>query len=343
LCRAQDHPPDRGVSYGARFGEGFLASYPETTGYIIPTFLRLGRRLGDESWYRRATEMGRWEVEIQMDCGAVMGGRVDASPPSPAIFNTGQVLLGWARLIEHLQTDEFLAPAGRAARWMAEIQRPDGSWSDGNSAFADSSTTVYNVRAAWGLARIGRIAGEQAWIDAGARSADYAVAKQLPGGWFADCCLTDAENPLVHTLAYTARGLLELGTLLERPDFVDAARRCADGLMGRIDDGFLPGRFGRDFEPAARWCCLTGSAQTSIVLSKLFRMTGDESYRRAASRLNDYLMARHDVSSQDPTIRGGLAGSWPVHGDYAPFTVLNWATKFLIDALLEAEGDARPV
>ena len=45
-------------------------------------------------------------------------------------------------------------------------------------------------------------------------------------------------------------------------------------------------------------------------------------------------MARHDISSADPAIRGGLAGSWPVD-EYGRLMVLDWATKFLIDALLE--------
>ena len=45
-------------------------------------------------------------------------------------------------------------------------------------------------------------------------------------------------------------------------------------------------------------------------------------------------MARHDISSSDPCIRGGLAGSWPVWAPYGKFRILNWATKFLSDALL---------
>src|SRR5262249_37004778 len=76
LVRAQDAGADRGVSYGADFGGTWLESYPETTGYIIPTFLRLSDSYADESLARRAVEMGTWESEVQMECGAVMGGRV---------------------------------------------------------------------------------------------------------------------------------------------------------------------------------------------------------------------------------------------------------------------------
>src|ERR1044072_3499899 len=70
LIRAQDHGADRGVSYGADFGHGFLASYPETTGYIICTFLDLARHFSDPTFRDRAVEMGEWESAIQMSSGA---------------------------------------------------------------------------------------------------------------------------------------------------------------------------------------------------------------------------------------------------------------------------------
>ena len=81
------------------------------------------------------------------------------------------------------------------------------------------------------------------------------------------------------------------------------------------------------------WCCLTGSAQTSIVWSTLYALTGEDKYREAACRVNRYLMARHDIRNPDERLRGGLPGSWPVDGPYEPLRILNWATKFLVDAL----------
>jgi hypothetical protein len=99
------------------------------------------------------------------------------------------------------------------------------------------------------------------------------------------------------------------------------------------NDGFLPGRQDDAFRGAVQWCCLTGSAQTSIVLSKIHGLTGARRYADAADMINGYLMAHHDIRNPDPRLRGGLPGSWPVWGDYGRYTVLNWATKFLVDAL----------
>jgi len=337
LERAQDAGPDRGVAYGAHFGGSFLPSYPETTGYIIPTFLHLADAWREPRLRERAVRMGDWEIEIQMPNGAVMGGMVTDQPPTPAVFNTGQVLQGWAALGRESGGARFVEAGRKAASWLLEVQDPDGSWRRGNSRFAETGATVYNVRAAWGLYWMGVVAGEERFRRAALRNADFACSRQLANGWFQDCCLSDPVHPLLHTIAYSMQGLLEIGLASGEARLVDAAQRTADSLVAILGpDGFLPGRVASDFSPAVKWCCLTGSAQTSIVLSRLGAYTGEPRYRDAALRINRYLMARHDVSSPDPAIRGALAGSWPVRGDYGRLMVLNWATKFLIDALLAA-------
>ena len=334
LKRAQDFGDDRGVSYGTRFGVGFIESYPETTGYIIPTFYLLADALKNTDYEQRAVEMGDWEIDIQMESGAVMGGRVTPDP-TPAVFNTGQVLLGWVELYQRTGEERFADAARRAARWLVEVQDPSGEWVMGHSDFARGGSTIYNVRVGWALAWHGRTFGDEASVEAGIKSGEFALARQRDNGWFSHCCLTDPENPLLHTLAYTMRGLWELGQLCGRDDFVAAARKTADALIERTNNGgFLPGRYDAAWRPSVGWCCLTGSAQTSIVCSKLFRVTGDERYRRSAGLVNRYLMAHHDLTSQDPTIRGGMTGSWPVWGKYGKFMILNWATKFFVDAML---------
>ena len=334
LKRAQDAGSDRGVAYGVDFGGDFKESYPETTGYICKTFVDLWERSRNTELLDRAIDMGKWEAEIQLPDGAVMGGKFNRNP-TPAVFNTGMVLLGWNALIRSVDEERFKMCARRASDWLVSLQEPDGHWIRGNSGFADPTSTVYNVKAAWGLCETGSLLGRKHYIDAAIRAAEYAVSRQQPNGWFRECCLTDAEHPLLHTLAYTMQGLIEIGKLTGRTDFIEATRKTADAqirIMGA--DGFIPGRQDSDFSASADWCCLTGSAQTSIVWSELFLMSGDVKYRDAAHRVNRYLMARHDIHNSDSRLRGGVPGSWPVWGEYGRFMILNWATKFLIDALL---------
>ncbi len=334
LERAQDAGSDRGVSYGAALGGDFQASYPETTGYIIPTMLDLARVGRRPVLKQRAIEMGDWEIAVQMPSGAVMGGKLNPNP-TPAIFNTGQVLLGWSALYRETGEARFLAAAQRAADWMMAMQSPDGGWTQGNSAYANAASTLYNVKAAWGLAEAGAAGVGPDAIEAAKRNADLCLGRQLDNGWFPDCCLLDAEKPLLHTIAYSMQGLLGIGRLTGDARFEEGAERTARGLMQVMhDDGFIPGQIDREFTAAADYSCLTGSAQTSIVWSELYQLTGDEAFRSARTTVNRYLMQRHNLGQPHPAVRGGVYGSWPVWGAYGQLLVLNWATKFFIDALL---------
>jgi hypothetical protein len=334
LKRAQDDGTDRGVAYGAEFGGPLLESYPETTGYIIPTFLKLADHYKDESFVQRANEMGEWESAVQMESGAVMGGRVNPNP-TPAVFNTGMVLLGWAALYERSHNPTFLHSLRRASNWMIDLQEPSGEWRKGNSKFADPLSTVYNVKAAWGLCEAGRVAQIPEAIRAAVRNAEFCLTKQLPNGWFNDCCLVNARQPLLHTIAYAMQGLIGIGSSANRMDFIEHARRTADSLIRLMDDdGFIPGCIGPDFKGTVDWCCLTGTAQTAIVWGRLYQLTGNPTYREAMHRANLYLMRCHDIDNSDPRLRGGVAGSWPVWGDYGRLMILNWATNFFVEALL---------
>lgn len=333
LKRAQDAGTDRGVSYGVAFGQNFDASYPETTGYVCQTFVEQEQLTGDADLLKRAIEMGDWEIAIQLPMGAVMGGRFNSNP-TPAVFNTGMVLLGWSAVIRRTGEVRFKEAARRASDWLLSVQEPDGNWIRGNSQFAASDSTLYNVKAAWGLCEAGLALDDDRYVRAAIRNAEYCLAHQTANGWFPNCCLSDNERPLLHTIAYTMQGLVNIGKLTGRQDFIAGARKTADAEIQIMEpDGFLPGRQDAHFHGTVNWCCLTGSAQTSVVWSCLFGLTGEDKYRIAVAKVNRYLMARHDIRNTDIRLRGGLPGAWPVWGAYGTLTILNWATKFLVDAL----------
>lgn len=333
LKRAQDAGSDRGVSYGVVFGDDFDLSYPETTGYICSTFVEQEGLTGDDDLLNRAIDMADWEISIQLDNGAVMGGKFNTAP-TPAVFNTGMVLLGWSALASRTREARFRSAAARAAEWLLSVQEPDGQWIRGNSRYANPQGTLYNVMAAWGLCEAGVSLGEQRYIQGAVRNAEYCMSRQHPNGWLPDCSLGNVHEPLLHTLAYSMQGLIGIGRLTGRKDLIEGAQILADAeLRIMAPDGFLPGLQRHDFSAACNWCCLTGSAQTSAVWSQLHLLTREEKYREGVRTLNRYLMARHDIRNPDPRLRGGLPGSWPVWGSYGRLQILNWATKFLVDAL----------
>lgn len=333
LKRAQDAGVDRGVSYGVFFGEDFDVSYPETTGYICSTFVEQERLTGDGELLSRAIEMGDWEIAVQLPEGAVMGGKFNTTP-TPAVFNTGMVLLGWSALISRTGEERFRTAAVRASDWLLSAQERNGQWIRGNSRYANPGGTLYNVMAAWGLCETGVVLGEDRYVQAAIRNAEYCLSRQHQNGWLPDCCLLNVDEPLLHTLAYSMQGLLGIGRLTDRSDLIAGAQRLADAELRIMSaDGFLPGMQRQDFSAGSDWCCMTGSAQTSAVWSQLYLLTREQKYLAGVEVVNRYLMARHDIRNPDPRLRGGLPGSWPVWGGYGRLQILNWATKFLLDAL----------
>jgi len=345
LMRAQDATPDGGVSrafslawhpYFAR--RGWQPSYPETTGYIVPTFYAASQRLGCLELAARAERAARWEIEIQLPTGAVRGG-VMGEPESPAVFNTGQVLLGWLAALEETGQGCFADAARRAARYLVATLDPDGHWRSDNSRFARADSTLYNTRTAWALSEAGARLDDRRFTAAAARSLRAAVGLQAENGWLPHCCLTDPERPLLHTLAYAIRGLLEGGRVLADPSLVRAAERAAMALVGAVRaDGWMPGRYRADWSAAVRWSCLTGQAQMANNWMRLAEITSDSKWLEPVPAVLRFLKRTQNRHSREPGVRGGIKGAWPIGGDYGRYEVLNWATKFFADALMRHEG-----
>jgi uncharacterized protein YyaL (SSP411 family) len=344
LLRAQDATRGGGfargysITWNAYFrSRGWQPAYPETTGYIIPTLYLAAAFLRRPELADRAARAARWEVDIQLTSGAVRGG-VIGEPEGPAVFNTGQVLLGWLSAFAETEEAGFADAARRAGRYLVTMLDPDGLWRRGNSAFADAQATLYNARTAWALAEAGARLGAPEFSAAASRNLHAVAARQHDNGWIPDCCLSDPEQPLLHTLAYAIRGLLEGGRVLNDPALIDRAARAAEPLVAAVrSDGWMAGRYRADWSPAVRWSCLTGQAQMANNWMRLFQVTGDAKWLGPVAAVLRFLQATQNRTSRDPGLRGGIKGSAPMSGDYGSYQILNWATKFFLDAMIRAE------
>ena len=335
LGRAQDNSTtaDGGVARHYSLVDGWGPSYPETTGYIIPTIIEVGRETGDDALLQRARRMLDWLVAIQFDSGAFQGGIIGAEPVVPVVFNTGQILMGLAAGAKQFG-EPYLASMIRAADWLVDVQDTDGCWRKYGSPFAAAGEKTYDAHVAWGLLEAARVAPERPYAKAALANLHWAVTKQTSNGWFKDCCLTHPQTPLTHTLGYALRGIVEGFRFSGEKVLLSAARRTADGLMSALRaDGFLPGFLSAEWQPAAQWACLTGSVQVAHCWLTLYQFTGEERYKRAGESANRYVRRTQNVSGA-PEVRGAIKGSFPVDGEYGTNQYLNWAAKFFIDANL---------
>lgn len=336
LAAAQDHSrsADGGFARDYSLREGWATSYPETTGYIIPTLLTLGEQLARPDLIDRSRRALDWLVAIQFPEGGFQGGRVEQTPRVPVTFNTGQILMGLAAGASRWP-EQYLEPMVRAASWLRDTQDADGAWRKHPTPFAAAGDKVYETHVAWGLMDADRVAPGQGFGDAALRNLRWAMSRQEPNGWFRDCCLEEPTAPLTHTIGYALRGLVAGWEHFGDTEVLAAAHRTAQGLLGAVRaDGALPGRLDREWRAAVRWSCLTGNVQIAESWYRLARTAGAHpEYSTAADAAVAYVRRTIDLTGPVGR-RGGVKGSFPVSGEYGTWQYLNWAAKFYLDAEL---------
>jgi Squalene-hopene cyclase C-terminal domain len=335
LCNAQDQTSscDYGVARDFSLQKGWASSYPETTGYIVPTILELARRTDRNDLRERGRRMLDWLVKIQFPEGGFMGGKIDAQPQVPVTFNTGQILLGLAAGVQEFG-DIYRPSMEKAAGWLRNSLDEDGCWRKHPTPFAKPGEKAYETHVSWGLFEAARVSPGQSYGEAGLRQVYWAMTKQSPNGWWDSCCLSHPEKPLTHTMGYVLRGVLEGYMWSEKADLLAAARRTADGLLGALEqNGRLPARLDRNFRAASPTACLTGIVQIAHCWLLLYRLTGEVKYLEAGKRANSYVRRTVHLDGP-PETRGGVKGSFPVNGTYGQWEFLNWAVKFCIDSQL---------
>ena len=339
LARAQDESTshDGGVSRHFSLISGWGSSYPETTGYIVPTAIAYAHLRDDPSYVERARRMLDWLVSIQQPDGSFLAGSIGSRHAVPTTFNTGQILIGLAAAVVSFG-ERYLSAMRRAADWLVKVQDADGAWRGHQSPLVKPGAKTYDTHIAWGLFEAARIAPDRGYGDAGMRNVRWAVGLQTENGWFEQCSIKNPATPATHTIGYALRGVLEAYAYSKDASLLAAARKVGDGLwLAMRLGGFLPGRIDRHWRGVVDWSCLTGQAQNATNWMLLWRHTHDSRYLHAGYASNRFVRWTLDLEG-DRDVRGAVKGSYPVDGEYDPWIYPNWATKFLVDScMLEAE------
>ncbi len=334
--RAQGQNADGGMgSY--HLVNGWGASYPETTGYLIPTLLAASEHLNWPEPTERAIRAAEWLLTIQRADGGWQGGRIGEGRPS-IVFNTAQAIRGMLAAHNATKRDEFLVSATRAATWIIAVQEEDGAWRKHNFLGA---ARVYDAYVDAPLLKLHSLTGDDRFTVAAERNLAWILSQQQANGWFANCDNTIKHNdrPITHTLAYTIDGLIECGIAMGNERLITAARKAADRSLERFLTTFwLNGRYAEQWRGSGS-LITTGCAQLAIAWARLHAITGDARYAEGLHRMCDLLIAIQQKSSLGPQhARGAMPGSYPIWGRYEKFAFPNWATKYFADALLCAEG-----
>ncbi|MBE9491527.1 MAG: glycoside hydrolase family 127 protein [Bacteroidetes bacterium] len=309
-------------------------SYPETTGYIIPTLLNYGHTTSNEEIIKSGLSAADWLVGIQKESGGWQGGRVNENKPE-IVFNTAQVIRGMIAVYRYTGDQAFLDAAICAGDWLCAIQNQEGYW---KTHALMNEARVYDSYVDFPLLELYKASGNKKYYNYALKNLDWIVdTKQLKNGWFEDCDNTIKHNdkPILHTIAYTIDGLLDCGIFLDEQKYYLAARKPAEVLMEKfMDNGYLNGRHDSNWN-GSEYTIVTGCAQMSIIWLKLYQQSKIKRFLDAARLMNYQLIyiQNREVRETDDTL-GAMPGSYPVWGKYEPFAFPNWATKYFADALM---------
>ncbi len=337
--------PDGGIAAYYSLLTGYSASYPEVTGYIIPTLYNFACATGDQEPLAVAQRATQWLLSLQLPTGAFPGG-LHNDEAQPSVFNTGQILQGLVRAHAETNCSEIWQSATTAGDWLIKMQQADGSWS-GLGAYQGAAHTYYSM-VAWSLAELSAQTENYRGADnhdhsdnvhpsdygpSAEKNLDWVLSHFRPSGWIDGINLQDHPNYL-HFIAYVLQGVLECAILRHRSDAIETVAKSAWVLLRKFETNkYLSGAYEQDFKAGQRFTCLTGNAQMSCVWLRLFEVTDDLRYLNAGLKMNE--MLKQLIPSRGPRgVVGGVSGSCPIWGSYQPLRYISWGCKFYADALL---------
>ncbi|GAB4539760.1 MAG: hypothetical protein Fur002_05410 [Anaerolineales bacterium] len=334
LRRAHDNGQG-GVALGWSLKTGWQPPYPETSGYIIPTFLNYAKKYNAPEFTERALKIGEWELSLQFESGAFPSSA--GTGGIPLVFDAAQILQGLLALFTFTQDEKWLAAATRAGAWIISLQQPNGAWVAGSHK---NIPHAYYTRAVFPLFELTRISGRGEFAAAAEKFIGWVLALRHPNGWIDEMAFSSNIDPLTHTFAYTYEGLLESANHIApqtRAEVLETLQSMAERAAAYVESNPqkpLPAFVNSRWEFYGDFSCLVGNAQTALNLKRCAKLFEEPRYLEAAEILLRQVKAAQFFAPAFPEIHGGISGARPIWGGYGSLTLINWAGKFFADALM---------
>ena len=317
---------------------GWSDPYPETTGYIIKTFDDLIYDNDYQSLEPTNEKMAKWLLSIQMDDGSFSGGLYNKNKKNEkSIFNTAQIIIGLFSRFIRTKNEIYLESGLKASNWLGNCVNKSGFFEKYN--YHPGFMPSYYSRVCWPMLLFKDFSGYNGEnIKKIKLVINNIIEKKLKNHFISDSGFKPNNYAFLHTIAYTIRGLIECSILLEDKNLFETSIKISEIFMKKYEiKKKLGGAYHEDFTEISSYRCLTGEAQMVIVWNKISQISNDLRFYNTGLKLLDSLVKEVPVKSYPLFAKGGLCGSKPYWGKYISFRQPNWATKFLIDAILEEE------
>ncbi len=327
---------------------GWKAAYPETTGYLIPTLLRLHRvpeicahyAVQNIDLKSLAIHQGNWLLSLQLPSGAFPG--LLAGNKTPSVFNTGMIMYGLTALLispsanARLDTIAYHAALSKAADYLRSSMDSDGLWR--TDTYIRGYSPAYHVYAFAAL-----LDYEQTTYGQLTKTIKTQYTQAIESylrywqndGSIDDCGFWKDRSAYTHTIAYALHGLWKVRNF-DQALHQACTTAVQSTLLPFVQEINTTGKLAGAYWPRHSWfSCLTGDAQIANLLYITARAASNQANKGAADLLLKHVFAHQKHTG---TARGALAGSAPLFGPYLSLRYPNWAVKYLLDAWLESAG-----
>ncbi len=330
LLAAQSINDDGGYSHSYSLIRGWGKSYPETTGYIIPTMLRLGEYLKDRKYIESALKAEGWLLKVQQSDGSFLDLFEEKQ-----IFDTAQTIEGSLSLYEFTKDKKFLDSAVRAGNFIIENQDNDGKWT--RYSYNNIPHTYYS-RVSANLLKLYVVTGNDKYKYSAEKNLLWTIGQQKDNGYFDFMGFAEKQVPYLHTIVYVLEGLLDSYKILGKNDILECLKKSVNKLIeiNKERDFILYSQYDENWKYVRKEKCIAGLAQWAVLLLELYRIKNEKDYFEQAVKTIYYLKSKQIQSGSD-NIKGSIPASIPIWGSYFRFSFNNWTVKFYIDALLNFE------
>lgn len=270
-------------------------SYPEVTGYYIPSLLRWGYR-------DLAVQYARWLCDIQHKDGAWY----DTDDENPYIFDSAQILKGLIIIRELMpEVDDHIL---KGCDWILSNMTDEGRLvSSLNNAWGDEKTysELIHTYCISPIMDAGRIFDRPDYIEKARKIAEYYINNYKNQ-------IMDFDL-LSHFYAYVMEAMLDIG-------YDEIAREAMKKIaLIQKETGAVPGYNNVD------WVCSTGLFQLSLVWFRLGEYeSGVKAFNYACKLQNESGGWFGSYLSEDNSDENNT---------YFPDAEISWANKYFLDAL----------
>jgi len=277
-------------------------SYPEVTGYYIPTLFKWGEK-------ERALSYADWLCEVQFDNGAWR----DPSGEIECIFDTGQIFRGLLEINQLTDNENIHNALVKASEWLKSQIDENGVINVPDIDAWDSRQVPKDYILLYSLEPIIRVAKEL--------KDEELLSKALKAieNYLSKSDLTDF-GCLSHFHAYIMEALCDLGyeqRALEGMKIVEELQR---------EDGSVPAYKDK------KWVCSTAMFQYAIVWYKLGKSEQAEKVYEYAITLQNQSGGWYGSYGEPYKTLSKFGRFVPALAMYFPRAEISWAVKYFLDA-----------